>query len=312
MEQLPTTRKITTEKIVLYILSCLLGLVFLVSAFAKTVPISVFIDNISGRFWIQYQWASILARFIIGLEAGLGILLIMHLYGKWRWVLYVVLALLLAFTAFIIGIWIVEGNEADCGCMGEMMQMNPFWSIVKNIVLILITLILLVRDKKETTKSKNYFAWVVPILFLCYPFIFVPGELDVASMYPQEQNDTLTAPPVNLMEGKHVVAFMSLTCGHCKKAASNFARIYAEDSTLPILLVFPGNPDDQSERLQAFMEETGADMLPRHFIPMSVFRDLAGKGVPSIYLLNGTEIEDKIDDYNNMTTKRFQTWLAKG
>lgn len=307
MEQ-STRKKLTGRQVLFYILSATLGILFLLSAVAKTLPITPFIENISSRFWLQYPFASALARLIIGLEAGLGILLIIGLYGKWRWVLYTVFGMLAAFTAFIISIWMLEGSEADCGCMGEVVKLSPFWSVVKNVVMMAMTAVLLIFDRKKDTGSRAYFAWIIPVVFMCYPFIFVQGELAVDKMYPVAENDSLQAPPVDLRTGKHIVAFMSFTCGHCKKAAKNFAKIYQEDPNVPLLLVFSGQPEEKSEQMQAFFEETQAQDIPRHFIPMSIFRELAGRAVPSIYLLDGMDIEDKIEDYNSMTSVRFRKW----
>lgn len=300
--------RITTSRIIFYTISFLLGILFLFSAFSKTIPISLFIDNIYNRFSITYQLASILARFIIGFEAGLGILLILGLYGKWRWVLYSVFGLLIAFTAFIVIIWIQEGNEADCGCMGDVIKLNPMWSIIKNLVMILMTTILILKDKKVESTSRYYFAWIIPIVFICYPFIFVPGELGIDKMYATTYNDSLTAPPIDLREGKHIVAFLSLTCSHCREAASKFATMKNEDPTMPIVFIFSGLPEDHPELLSEFLKETNSDSITRHFIPKTIFREMAGRGVPSIFLLNGSEIEDKIDNYHTMSVKRLKEW----
>ncbi|MBX9449252.1 MAG: hypothetical protein KL787_05840 [Taibaiella sp.] len=300
--------KYSISRIIFYILSITLGLLFLFSAFSKTIPISLFIDNIYNRFSITYQAASLLARFIIGFEAGLGVLLIIGLYGKWRWVLYSVFGLLVAFTAFILVIWIQEGNEADCGCMGEMVKLNPMWSVIKNILMLAMVVILIVKDRKKETTSRYYFAWIIPVIFICYPFIFVPGELGIDKMYAVTYNDSLTAPPVDLRDGKHIVAFMSLTCSHCREAAAKFARMKKEDPDMPVIFIFSGKADQYPDILKDFLSETQSGQIQRHFIPKSIFRELAGRGVPSIFMLNGTEIEDKIDNYKNMSVKRLKDW----
>lgn len=300
--------KFTTKQIIFYSLSAILGILFLVSAIAKTLPITPFIETISSHLMLQYPYASALARFIIGLEAGLGILLIIGLYGKWRWVLYTIFGMLAAFSAFIILLWIKEGNEADCGCMGEVVKLSPMWSLIKNIVMMAMAAALLILDKRKESGARAYFAWIIPVVFICYPFIFARGELAVDLMYPTQMNDSIQAPPIDLREGKHIVAFMSFTCSHCKKAAKNFSQIYRQDPQLPLLLVFGGKPEEQQAQMEAFFEETEAQDIPRHFVPRSIFRELAGRGVPSIYLLDGKEIEDKIEDYNSMSAKRFQMW----
>ncbi len=295
------------NKILFACLSTALGLLFLISAFSKTMPVSPFIDSIYERFFITYQAASFLARFIIGLEAGLGILLILGLYGKWRWVLYTVFGMLLAFSIFIVLIWINEGDAADCGCMGEWVKFSPLGSLLKNIVMMALTLWLIFIDKKQEGTSRHYFAWIIPVIFICYPFIFVKGDLNIEAFYPQVATDSIPQPPLDLRTGKHIVAFMSLTCSHCREAAAKFAQFKNEDPNLPIIFIF-SNHFKEEDAIQDFDATTQSTNIPRYFIPKSIFREMAGKGVPSIYMLEGKKIENKIDNYNIMSLTALKNW----
>lgn len=303
-----TTKK--SYRILFSVLSAILGILFLVSAFSKTMPVSPFIDSIYDRFYLTYQVSSILAKAIIGFEAGLGILLIIGLYGKWRWVLYSVFGMLIAFTAFIIIIWINEGSNADCGCMGEWVKFSPFESILKNIVMLAIVCLLIFKDKKRESTSRFYFAWIIPVLFICYPFIFVSSDLGIDQFYPTEANDSIQAPPIELREGKNIVAFLSFTCGHCRDAAAIFSEIKKEYPDLPILFIF-SNHFMEEEAINGFLEDSRANDIPRYYIPKKMFRSMAGNGVPSIYLLEGSEIKDKVDRYRDMKGKDLYDWYKK-
>lgn len=298
------------NKILFACLSTALGLLFLFSAFSKTMPVSPFIDSIYERFYITYQAASILARFIIGLEAGLGILLILGLYGKWRWVLYTVFGMLLAFSIFIVLIWINEGDAADCGCMGEWVKFSPLESLLKNIAMMALTLWLIFKDKKQEGTSRHYFAWIIPVLFICYPYIFVKGDLNIDAFYPSVTTDSIPQPPVDLRTGKHIVAFMSLTCSHCREAAAKFAQFKNEDENLPIIFIF-SNHFKEEDAVQDFDKVTQSKKIPRYYIPKSIFREMAGKGVPSIYMLEGKKIEDKIDNYHSMKLVDLKNWYQE-
>lgn len=302
------TEIIQKRKIVFSIIGILLGLMFLFSAFSKTIPIGPFIEAIYDRFSINYQASAILARAIIGFEAGIGILFLLGINGRWRWVLYASLGLLIAFTFFILGIWYIEGNEADCGCLGEVVKLSPFWSIIKNLVMITLVLILIIKDRRIETKAKQYFAWIITAVFIIYPFIFVPGELKIDLIYPTVANDSMQTPSIDLRTGKHLVAFMSLTCKHCLKAATKMAEMHKEDPNIPIIFIFPQPNEVQLPLVDSFIQKTHSQDIPKHFIPMYTFRELAGKAVPSIYMINDKNIEDKIDNYKIIKTKELQDW----
>ena len=66
-------------KIVYIILAIATGATFVFSAYTKLYPtIQAFEYNIAGQAHVHYLTAAILARFFIGIEAGLGSLMIFH------------------------------------------------------------------------------------------------------------------------------------------------------------------------------------------------------------------------------------------
>lgn len=299
---------ITTKKTLLYIVSLILGLTFLFSAFAKTQPITPFVNLIYEKFLLTYQASSIIAKGLIGLEAGLGILFIINLFGKWRWVLHTSLVLLLTFTAYIAYLWITEGSEADCGCMGDFVKLSPLWSIVKNVIMMALVLVLIIFDKRQETKNRTLFAWIIAIIFLCYPFLFFPTHLNIDAMYEEQYLGDNPPAPNDIREGKHIVAFLSFTCPHCIEAAIKFGNMYHEDPSMPIIFIFAKKENQDPGEVEAFEEATGTSTIMKHFIDLELFRDLAGNGVPSIYLLDDSEIADKVDNYKKMELKTLQKW----
>ncbi|NCX96604.1 MAG: hypothetical protein EBX41_09420 [Chitinophagia bacterium] len=87
-------------------------------------------------------------------------------------------------------------------------------------------------------------------------------------------------PAVDLRKGKQIIAFMSLTCPHCKKAAYLLHIIHKQHPDYPLYMVLDGAPEHKN----AFFSETHAEDVPyllyRH---TEEFVDMAGSGVPSIY-----------------------------
>ena len=74
-------------RILLIILSIATGAVFLYSAYTKLIPIEAFEYTIVEFVHIPLKIAAIVARFFIGLEISLGSLIVLHLWGKGKWVL---------------------------------------------------------------------------------------------------------------------------------------------------------------------------------------------------------------------------------
>ena len=92
-------RKLLTAFYVL--LSIVAGGLFVYSAYTKLIPtIQAFEYNIAGRLGIHYLTAAIAARFFIGLEAGQGILIALHFFGRCMWVLKAAFALVTIFSFY--------------------------------------------------------------------------------------------------------------------------------------------------------------------------------------------------------------------
>jgi hypothetical protein len=97
--------------------------------------------------------AAFAARFLVGLEAGLGLMLLFNVFGSGKWIIKTAFALTAAFTIHLAILYFKVGNDVNCGCMGDWFYMPPLQSIGKNIVL-LILLGMLWKDAKPNANKK--------------------------------------------------------------------------------------------------------------------------------------------------------------
>jgi len=111
----------------------------------------------------------------------------------------------------------------------------------------------------------------------------------------------------DLRKGKHLIAFMSLTCPHCKAAAAQLEKLKQGNPDLPVHLIFMDH-EHRDSLLQQFLMQTGIEAVPYDFLEGARFTRLAGEYVPAIYLMTGENIDDRIDP-PQLTPEYIDDWL---
>ena len=285
------------------ILLLVLSGIFIFSALTKFIAIEPF-EWTFMDMGLPNMLSFFLARFFIGFELMLAFLMLTHIYLK-KITYPITLLFLIIMTIYLVIVLITKGNQVDCGCFGDTLPMSPAVSIIKNIALIALTFLL-----SKIYPVKPYrFQWIVALVgtaaMLMIPFVWVPY-----AQKPQPINlnplyrDLNYQPSVELRKGKHLIAFMSLGCPHCRHAAKIFKDIYTKDSTLPIMMIFTGSPTDTSD----FFADTKANKVP-HFVfnNSDEFIKMAGKFVPQIYWINNS-IRERTITYVQLNTDLLRNW----
>jgi thiol-disulfide isomerase/thioredoxin len=293
----------TAKNISGFILVLLLGAVFVFSAVTKFISIEPF-EWTFMDMGLPGNIAFFLARFFIGFEFALAFLLIFALFLR-RFTYPLTQAFLLVMTLYLAIILITKGNKGDCGCFGDALPMSPLQSILKNVVLIAWTYLL----QRIYTPKPYRFAGIIAFLgsaaAFAVPFFFVPYSqkptpVNLNPLYQYKADQ----PPVDVRKGKHLVAFMSLGCPHCRHAATIFKEMYREDKHLPILMILYGIKSDTTD----FFKETGSSAVP-HFIyeDGKSFREMAGPFVPNIFWVNNSVRERRLN-YTQLSTELIKNW----
>jgi uncharacterized membrane protein YphA (DoxX/SURF4 family) len=304
------------------LISAALGLVFLYSGYTKLLPVIetfefTFVD-IGVANWYT---APIIARLLIGLEIFLGGLLLIG-YNLKKFTLPVSFFLLLFFTIYLVVIIIISGNTGNCGCFGEHLRMTPFQAIFKNIVMMACLVAVYFLFEGWQFKFNRLFLSLAGVSAIILPFILNPVDytyssnnleekinyrLDLDLLYQPEDSTKVECPKMELRQGKQVLAFLSLTCSHCRVAAKKFRIIKKNNPSLPIYFVLNG----EKTNYKAFIEDTKATNIPSSYCLGKTFVQLASAQLPRIYYLDNSVVVKKVD-YFELNQYDIEHWLATG
>ena len=293
-----------TYRIILTILSVATGGVFLYSAYTKVVPIQAFEYSLSEFTHIPAVMAAVTARFFISIEAGLGALLVLHLYGKSKWPLKGALILLAVFTLYLVWLWIVAGNNVNCGCFGDAIWMNPSTSLIKNVVMMAVIAVLIKYHNGFTylwarVTGPLLLVTAFALSYILFP-VFTRYKIDLAAIY----NDKQFAPATDLGKGKHVVAFLSPSCGYCRKAALKMHDMKARDTTLPFFLIIGGT----TSSLKDFWAASHAEDLPHTRLAQGPFLKYTHNIFPVILWINNGWVEADVN-YPDLNQAVIEKWM---
>lgn len=275
-----------------------LGAVFIVSAVSKLVATGVFeISIIEQGIAGDRQIAGYLARLLIGFELFLGASCFFSA-GLKRLILPLILATLTGFTLYLAYFALFRTEMEDCGCFGEMVRMTPFESILKNLVLIAMTVLVLVG----TPVTKVRWAASAAVLAVCTIAVFVyspvrPVHTTQFSGYTSFSGFGV----VDLNKGEKLVAVFNLDCEHCQQTAYEMGLLYKENhKKLPELFcLIMGEP----EQVDPFFKKAQSG-FPYRMISENEFFSLIGNEPPRIYRLLDGRIKDTWDRHFTMNISK--------
>lgn len=302
--------------ILLVLLSVLTGCLFLYSAYTKVLPIQTFEYTLVEFVHMPWWMAATFSRLLVGLEAAIGALMVLNIFGRRKWVLQLSMLILIVFSVYLGYLWVAVGNDVNCGCFGDQVWMSPSSSLLKNFGLILVTWILLKYHNGINKKWANISAIVAFIIVSAVPFFIYPipstqpaflnedkYEIDLSALYENEERDP---PEVELRKGKHVLAFMSLTCPHCRMAAYKMQLMQKDNPDISMYMVLNGD----STNLEPFWEKTQARDIPHSMLLGRDFVMLSGLNLPAIYWIEDGVVIVKTD-YIHMSQEGIEEWMFK-
>lgn len=291
-----------------------LSAVFLFSAWSKLDTIEPFEWSFLDLAPIGLTGAGVAARLFIGLEVLIGLFLLAHLYLR-AFTYRATLALLLLLTGYLLLLIVRQGNTGSCGCFGEWLYMSPLDAVWKNLAMIGAVIVLIFIYPVKPYKHQPYVAATLAVAAMVLPFVVQPvyifgsGEkvqepIDLTPLY----TDSRPVPPVDLRKGRHIVAYLSGTCPHCKKAAYLLGILHRQHPEFPLYLVL-----NASKPLQdSFWKETKSAALPQSLMENTeAFSAMSGPYVPAIYWLRDGVIVRKTH-YQQLEPDAIRTWLMEG
>lgn len=305
------------KKIIFTTISVLLGLVFIFSGLTKLYPIELFELTFIDLGVANWYTAPVISRLMISFEFLLGLLLILN-FSLRKFTLKATIAMVAVFTVYLIVQLILEGNKGNCKCFGNVLMMSPLESIIKNLVMLAVAVVLYIWHKGFNLRFKKIIAPVAVLVSLSLPFILNPPDFIVAYQSQPEtvgyklkldtlyNSSDLKKPPMELRQGKHIIAFMSLTCKHCRIAAYKLHLIKKENPDISIFFVLNGDQKD----ITPFFDDTKAMNIPYMILLGRRFVDLAGYNMPCLLFINNSMVEQKTD-YISLNYDEISNWLKK-
>jgi uncharacterized membrane protein YphA (DoxX/SURF4 family) len=307
------------KKILFTLLCSLLGAVFLFSGWTKLFPIEPFEYTFVDLGFINWQVAPFIARFMIGFEFLIGVMLFANL-NLHKLTYKLAIGILLFFCVYLSLLMILVGNKGNCGCFGELFPMTPFWALMKNVIMLLLFFILYkYHEGWQIPRKYNFILILVFLGTLVFPFVRNPVELNYSEAYLNKpetnfkleldslyNNAKLNIPPKTLSQGKHVLAFMSMSCPHCRIAAKKMRIIHERDPKIPMYIVLNG----KDEKLKPFYDDTHAEDIPHCILNGKNFVFLAGVEMPRIFLINNSMVEHDLY-YIDMDQGEIEKWLKE-
>lgn len=311
--------KATLVKLFFFLLCSFMGLVFIYSGYTKLEPIEPFEYTFVDLGIGGWRLAPFIARFMIGLEFFIGFLLITGLYIR-RFTIKLTVASLIMFCVYLIFVIINTGNNGNCGCFGTAISMTPLQALIKNAIMLAVCFVIYkFYDGFNFGKAGKWVIGVLAITAFAMPHILNYVDMDYSEAYLTSKEDhfkleldsmykdaKIHTPPRSLSSGKHIIAFMSMTCPHCRVAAKKLRLIKEKNPGISIYLVLNG----EYKKLEPFFEDTKARNLDYCVLNGKNFVYLAGLDMPAIFMVNNSVVENWIN-YMQLDQNEIEKWLAQ-
>lgn len=301
------------KSIIAIILQLILGIAFLVSGYSKLPTLETFGWTIAETGWFNWAVSEWIARFIIGLELFIGVLFIAQ-FGIRKVARPIAVITILFFSAYLLYILGNYGNEANCGCYGELIPMTTKESLVKNAVLLFLLLINFRFTLDLDFRFKKIIQLILLLLSLVLPFLYLLP--DSIYILPKEEvlNETINRSIIrkfskdSVVEHKMILAIVSPGCKYCRKAANRMRVMKERHPELPFLFAFGGSGDG----IEDFYKDTKAQKIPYILIDnKAAFVELNGRNaVPTIKWIEGDKCIRK-SNYYSLKESEIIEWLAQ-
>jgi hypothetical protein len=171
-------------------LRILVAILFVFSAATKLIPVESFEKQLVDQGITNWCFAPILARCIISAEFFLGIAFLQNHYFK-KFILPATVLMLVAFCMHLSYQIYTEGNNSNCGCMGQVLPMTPLQAITKNIITLIILGFVYVCTPKKKDSLHRY---PLIILIACFAGVFLCYKPVCGCDLFQENKTNITIP----------------------------------------------------------------------------------------------------------------------
>ena len=283
----------------------------MLSSIAKLSSLESFELYIFSFGFATFDICSLVARSVVIMEFLLGSFLVfnlLHRFMKW-----ITAAFLAVFSIFLL--WrLMAGDTESCHCMGDVVDMNPTQSLIKNAVLAVLLAVSWKTDRL-VYKRQNLIAFLIAavttvVVFLVWPPDFYYRNTSESNDLSQEAFRPV-ADSLGFSRGRRVICFYSATCEHCRHCASKMAGIIRRhDIPLDsVSVLFMQTHVAQDSVVTAFYAEHGDGLvLPYHDLHPFDFIPLTNGSMPLVTLfMDGNLVKEY--DYLSIDEKELASFF---
>lgn len=235
---------INGRKVLAWALRLILAAVFVLSAVSKMAGIDQFEVYVYSFGFLPLNVCFVVARLLIGLE----LLLALFILVGWmpRLTRLAALGVLLFFSLFLCYAALAGRNDS-CQCFGQWIHMDPVQSLLKNAVLILLTLIHFRLTPRPMLPCWWWLALPGCLAAFSLPFVVsVPDSWMFGAQqlsYDESYLDSAMLPGRPLAERgvgeeRRVVAFVTHGCPYCRIARGKLDGIVSRHDIEPAKVVY--------------------------------------------------------------------------
>ena len=285
----------------------MIGGMFIIAAILKLISIDEFEIYIYSFNVFSFLVTTFVSRLLIAGEFILGLFLILKINYKFTW--RATLIMLMLFTLFLIYVAIFR-NDDNCHCFGELVELSPIESIVKNVVMMAL-LLFVSRRVTESQSRRVRCSLLIVTCTLIIVFIVSPPDVIYNKIYSSEkeissralqksfddivkinfENDSISFDSTSVFktdEGSQMIAIVSSGCKYCKLGVKKLAMMLDNKETdiSDVDIFIWGSPNG----IINFRRETlTEDYAYWHIMPNEAI-DITYGRFPIFILMEGDEI----------------------
>jgi uncharacterized membrane protein YphA (DoxX/SURF4 family) len=263
--------------------AALVGLTMIVAGLAKLASPTTFVESITSYRLTPGHLSVLLGTGLVGGEIAVGFLLITGIFR--RFAAWANLVLLVLFSGILV--YAIKLGIRDCGCFGKLLEATPQISLVKNVVLLALTLVVLRWGRDAAVGNAGFrhaMAWGVLCISAAGFLAGSPAQKTSDPPRITSQDLALLSradPPVTLPK-QGLVFLFGADCSHCWSYAGGVQMIADRLPALPVIAVTSSGPQDVQDFIAAFRPT-----YPIHVLSETEFRLVAPEIPTAVWLRDG-------------------------
>jgi thioredoxin-related protein len=212
-----------------------IGSMFIIAAILKLISIDEFELYIYSFDILDFLLTTLFSRLLIAGELVLGLLLVFKMCYKFTW--RATLSVQIVFTLFLAYV-LVFRNDSNCHCFGELVELSPLESIIKNIVVIGGLFFIKTQRRRDAETQSKFVKKILLVAAVIIPFVVTPMDSVYKMIYSSEKeistvdfyetldkvvkmdfvdNDIVFDSTAQIkMDGKQMVVIVSSGCKYCR------------------------------------------------------------------------------------------------